>query len=243
MIKIAFYFLIVVNSGLLAWQLWFKDDGSALLSDPINNDLPSIKLVKEVKVSSRSSKHTPSKSSFDCLTLGPFVDRQESQSALAWLSDRDAQAHQRVEKESKRLGFWVHLKKFDSRSEANDVVERLKSDGFDDVYVETDGDVRNTVSLGLFREYARAQDRVATLRDLGVDPVIAEKHRDNQTYWVDFWRLPDNDALSDEALSNFDLISDRIVRATSSEQCDKKDLTPNMIQDLVPGLPEGFLSQ
>lgn len=238
MIRAAFYFLTVLNCGLLAWQLWFKDDGTRQLSNPVSGDLPSIKLVSEVQATSRTPTRRSDRGSqqFECLALGPFVEREEARAAMTWLDERNVEGKQRIEKEQVRLGFQVSLPQFETRSEAMDMEEQLRADGVDDIYVETDGELRNTVMLGLFSERKRADKRAAAIRELGVNPEIKERSREAFTYWIDFWRLPRNKEITDEALSSFKLSDDRIVRAGSSEQCDKDRIARETLMDIAPEL-------
>ena len=121
-----------------------------------------------------------------CQTLGPFSEREAASAAAARLGGFGLPARPRAVDASERLGFWVHPPPAADREAAGSVVEALRSAGVRDYYVVVDGDARNAVSLGVFRERAGAEQHAARLRAMGFQVEVGERLRESTAWWVDF---------------------------------------------------------
>lgn len=121
-----------------------------------------------------------------CVGVGPFVSLRQASDAAALLNEAGRTTAQRVEEAQVWVGHWVHLPAYGSRAEAVAVVEELREKGVKDIYIEPSGELKNSVSLGLFTELARAEIRAGKVRKLGeVSPQIRNRSRDGLVYWID----------------------------------------------------------
>lgn len=121
-----------------------------------------------------------------CQALGPFADRETALAAAARLNGLGLPARPRAVDASERLGFWVHTPPAPSREAAAAVVEQLRRAGVRDFYVVVDGDTRNAVSLGVFRQRDGAEQQAGRLRAMGFDVEIGERRRESTAWWLDF---------------------------------------------------------
>ena len=83
------------------------------------------------------------------------------------------------------MGYWVHLPAYPSRAAAVAAVTGLREQGIDDIYIEPAGERRNTVSLGIFSDRARADAHAGRIREVGVEPAVADRYRQDEVYWID----------------------------------------------------------
>ena len=121
-----------------------------------------------------------------CVGVGPFVSLRQASEAAAVLNQAGLTTSQRVEESQVWVGHWVHLPSYPSREAAVLVVERLRKEGVKDIYIEPSGELKNTISLGLFTELERAEIRAGKVRKLGgVKPQIRNRSRDGLVYWID----------------------------------------------------------
>ncbi len=120
-----------------------------------------------------------------CVSIGPFLDLPAAADAAAKLRDAGYSPRQHLLESEIWIGHWVLLPPLGSRDEAVAVVERLRELGVNDLYIEPAGAVRNGVSLGLFSDRARAETRVATIRQHGYQPVVRDRSRTADVYWID----------------------------------------------------------
>ncbi len=121
-----------------------------------------------------------------CVGVGPFASLSEASDAAAMLAEAGLSTSQRVEESKVWVGHWVHLPPYPTRDEAVVVVERLRREGVKDIYIEPSGELKNTISLGLFTELERAEIRAGNVRKLGdVRPQIRHRSRDGLVYWLD----------------------------------------------------------
>ena len=72
--------------------------------------------------------------------------------------------------------------------------------GISDLYIENTGPERNAVSVGLFRDRARAEIRAGRVRRLDVVPQISDRYRTG-TVWRVHFQLPPGLPLDAERFS------------------------------------------
>ncbi|MEM7081203.1 MAG: hypothetical protein AAF465_00480 [Pseudomonadota bacterium] len=121
-----------------------------------------------------------------CVGVGPFTSLRQASEAAALFNDAGVQTAQRVEEAQVWVGHWVHLPSYPTREAAIAVVETLREKGVKDIYIEPSGELKNTISLGLFSNLERAEVRAGNVRKLGdVKPQIRNRSRDGLVYWID----------------------------------------------------------
>ncbi len=121
-----------------------------------------------------------------CISVGPFVSLRQASEAAALLNQAGLTTSQRAEESQVWVGHWVHLPSYPSRAAAVEVVEELRKQGIKDIYIEPSGELKNTISLGLFTELERAEVRAGRVRQLSdVSPQIRNRSRDGLVYWID----------------------------------------------------------
>ena len=120
-----------------------------------------------------------------CVSVGPFLNLEQASEAESLMSNSGLTTKQRGEESEVWVGHWVFLPAYPSRSAAVAAVEKLREEGVKDIYIEPSGALKNTVSLGLFTDMARAEIRAGRVRRLGVRPQIQDRKRDGLVYWVD----------------------------------------------------------
>jgi len=81
------------------------------------------------------------------------------------------------------VGHWVQLEPVQTRAEADQVVARLAAGGLPDAYVlQTTAPF--SISLGVFRDRARADAIAATATRLGFKPALTDRYRSGVQYWL-----------------------------------------------------------
>ena len=143
-----------------------------------------------------------------CVGLGPFRDLSTAATAAASLRRLDIPSAQRVAQGEIWAGYWVHMSGLASRDVAREVLTGLRENGITDSYIVPGGDNDHTISLGVFREESRAEQRTGSLRELGFEVELSERFRTGTVYWVDFELAPEQKV----DLKDFESIPGRIVR-------------------------------
>jgi hypothetical protein len=85
-----------------------------------------------------------------------------------------------------QAGYWVLIPQQASRRDAIKIVKRLENSGVSDLWRFTSGELVHAISLGLFRDQARAADRKREIDALGFESVIQPRHRQKTNYWLSF---------------------------------------------------------
>ncbi|HET9678937.1 MAG TPA: SPOR domain-containing protein [Gammaproteobacteria bacterium] len=134
-----------------------------------------------------------------CAALGPFYAPDQAAAGAARLRDLGFEPTVRQTGGQLRSGYWVYLPPFTSREDAKIVAARLREQGIEDMFIVSDAENRNAISLGLYSTAERADRRAAFLGKLGYTPRIAERFRDATLYWLDY-REPVGEPLDVSAL-------------------------------------------
>lgn len=128
----------------------------------------------------------PRVSTGSCYTLGPFVEEDAARQVVNDLAGLEVDAAIRETKKRRPTSYWVYLAGFKDRAQAQEAVNDLKAGGVKDYYIETVGEYRNTISLGLYTYRSRAAIRADNIRELGFDPQIRPNLRNVAEFWIDF---------------------------------------------------------
>jgi hypothetical protein len=120
-----------------------------------------------------------------CISVGPFRDVSEAAHAATTLRTAGYDPRQRVAEGDVWAGVWVYLPLPPARSNAEQLLAKLKAGGIDDAMEMPGPNEGSVVSLGLYSEPKRAQARVAQAQALGFNPGIADRKRTGNVYWID----------------------------------------------------------
>ena len=144
-----------------------------------------------------------------CLSIGPFLDVAEAARAAATLRGGGYQPRQRVAEGDVWAGEWVYLPMPAAPAAAAQLRTKLQAGGIDDALEMPGPDDLPVVSLGLFSEPKRAGARIQLARSLGLNPVVADRKRTGDVYWIDVNLKPTDGNLNPADLEGQ---SGRIVR-------------------------------
>ena len=121
-----------------------------------------------------------------CYSIGPFAAEETARQAAEALTGVDPDVEVREARQRRPTSYWVYLTGFDGPGQAREAVDELKAGGVRDYYIETVGEYRNTISLGLYTYRSRAAKRADDIRKLGFDPQIRPNLRSVIEYWIDY---------------------------------------------------------
>jgi hypothetical protein len=178
--RLFFYSLVAANIVLLGYA-WLRAPASnpdaVLLNQQIDADKVQIMPPKPLlEPTARSA----------CLEWGPFATGELKAALTAAeglqpgisLSQREVQTV---------VGYWVYIPPLETRSEVDRKIAELRSLGVQEYYaVESQGAMRNAISLGIFRTEEAANAYLERLRERGVRSARAgsREHRVTQTVLV-----------------------------------------------------------
>jgi hypothetical protein len=175
-----FYMLLLANLALLGYA-WFgpphTNPDAELLNQQINPDKvrsisPKPLVVPTVKTA--------------CLEWGPFGtgEVKAAQVALDALQPEIVVSQREVQT---AVGFWVYIPPLETRTEVDRKIAELRKLGVEEYYaVESQGAMRNAISLGIFKTEEAANAYLERLREKGVRSAHAgsREHRVTQTVLV-----------------------------------------------------------
>ncbi|HET6604126.1 MAG TPA: SPOR domain-containing protein [Xanthomonadaceae bacterium] len=119
-----------------------------------------------------------------CLEIGPFRTRADLRRAFNALMPAVERIQYRETRARSERGFWVLIPAFEDRERALVTARELSARGIADYYVVTAGENENTISLGLFREQANAQERRDAVVALGFPAEIRDRTEEVPHYWI-----------------------------------------------------------
>lgn len=218
--RLVLMLLVLANLGVFAWSQWYSEvAGNRMPQGRVDaghgERLVLVSERGETPSDSTGLAHTapgPAHQDADspegkpevapqavCATVGPFDQLDLARLAQQRLAELGKGARIRESGGQIRSGFWVHLPPFASRNAAKQVEAELRERGVRDLFIVTESEQRNAISLGLFTTPDRADQRAAEIGRLGFTPRVSERFRDATVYWVDF-RESDDEPLEPESI-------------------------------------------
>jgi cell division septation protein DedD len=197
--RAAALFLIIVNLAYFGWATLVDEPRNALTPSQLDPNATRLVLASERKAASPPESNgrstatqvaTAVAADSKCVSVGPFQDLTSATQASATLTSAGHASRQRLEPGQLWVGYWVHVPGFQNREEAEGAVLRLKQHGIDDVYISLGGAAdsqpsTNVVSLGVFKEFERAQRLLQEAKNLGFAAQVSDRTRAGSVYWVD----------------------------------------------------------
>lgn len=139
---------------------------------------------------------TSAKRSYRCLAVGPFTTQVDLRTTRTALASRTVRSRQRQEQTTESHGWRVFLPAQDTRELALAQAKRLEAKGIKDYFVvSAQGELQNSVALGLFHDPANARKRRDEVIAAGFPARMSERTETTPVWWLDVV-VPD-DANSD----------------------------------------------
>ena len=187
--------LLTMNLGVALW-LWLRPVPEPVESQVrMDGETPSLVLLSEEESEPGSTETlaepdsppepTPGMDRLACVEIGPFLTQADLRRAMNAFTPSAERLQFRETRALASRGYWVYLPAQGSRDAALAAARELSGKGLRDYYVVTAGERENTISLGLFRELANAQQRHDQVRAMGFDAQLQPRSDEIPNYWID----------------------------------------------------------
>ena len=120
-----------------------------------------------------------------CVTIGPFRERGDADSAQARYAGDGMRARIRETAGQIFVGHWVQIREISSREESNRMLGVLAEGGLPEAYAVETEDEGLKISLGLFGSLDSAEKVELQAQSLGFDADITPRLREGQVFFVD----------------------------------------------------------
>lgn len=129
-----------------------------------------------------------------CARIGPISGQAAAATLFENLSSMIDKPLLTVATEERRPVFWVHIPPFGSVDEAKEVVARLKTRGIESFVITEPEELRNGVSLAVFRTSERSDQMLGELGGLGYEVAVHEKPGTDAEYVIEGQAMVDPEA-------------------------------------------------
>lgn len=163
--------LIVANMLYFGWAHWAGSNRAQLT-------VPLASKPAKPAVPPRPPPPPP------CATLGPFDNEVLAEQAQRALEGGGWGILRRSTRLQVNDGYWVHVDNLGSTQRQARVVNAILRAGIKDAFAMPD-DEQFRVSVGIFKDENRAEDRAARVQRLKFDAVVTERMRDASVFWLD----------------------------------------------------------
>ncbi|MEY2855582.1 MAG: hypothetical protein RL030_2714 [Pseudomonadota bacterium] len=171
MIRVLVLMLVAANLLLFAWMALIGDDRPRLQAVTI--------APRSVPLPPEAPPPPP-----PCTTLGPFAGEVAAESLQRQLEGSGWGVARREMKQQVTDGYWVYVAGLTSAADQARVLRALRRTGIQDAFVMPE-DPEFRVSVGIFSEQPRAEDRARRVRVLKLDAQVMERMRDTTITWLD----------------------------------------------------------
>lgn len=196
-----FITLVFINLLLLAffWQNKERVENGLPKVVDISTKGKNIVLLSELAeplAPTTPTRTQPQKRADLCYVAGPFADRIDGRhlQARATALGFNASLNEVTVKSDTPTEYWVYVPPRPSREQALSTLRELQKRNFDS-YIITQGDLREGVSLGLFRNKDSAYTLQKNVTAVGIETEVKVVTEDVVEYWVE---IKDSAQLSEE---------------------------------------------
>jgi hypothetical protein len=139
--------------------------------------------------------------------------------------------------EQQREGYWVYVDTPNSNVQAR-TLNTIRASGIKDAFAMPD-DPQFRVSVGVFQDEDRAEDRASRVQKLKLDAVVKERMREQQVIWIDVPGVA-RETLADGRLAATGLPLDRLrVEACPQPTPEPAAAVSPTTVPLAPTAPDG----
>ena len=125
-----------------------------------------------------------------CVTVGPFRDNNDAESALTQYAGEGMRASSRSMQGTIFVGHWVMIREVPDRDTGNQMLDTLREGGLGDAYLVSTEDEGLSISLGLFGDLERAEKVELQAKSLELPADITPRTREGTVYFVDIGLPP-----------------------------------------------------
>lgn len=193
-VRLIFFALLLVNLLYLGWAEWIDVPAPPPASSIAG--LPRLTLVSDLPPAKRAAlakKMSLETAPPQCVSVGPFEDPAIAARAATVLQAKSFAPKERPAESPGVRRFWVYLDGFKSDAGEMRVLHRLERGGIDDAEAMPADAGGRKVSLGLFSDHTRAENRAKVVRAMGFKPAMTERTLPGTVYWLDL-TLPNGSA-------------------------------------------------
>jgi hypothetical protein len=208
-----FLALLLANLAFVAWTRWFAqpesptrplrgpgeelslfDEGptasgpsvAGAIRDSRSADETSLRREEAFSASAaETSVESEAAAPFRCRNMGPFAAVEDAESAMTTLQSLGHSASMRMTNSETWRGRWVYIDAIPTRAEAQEIARAFSDAGITEAYVISGADSGNLVSLGIFSETQRAEQRRDEAIELGYRPVVVDRTQQSEGYWLE----------------------------------------------------------
>ena len=128
-----------------------------------------------------------------CVGIGPFSELARFTQIMTILGSAGYAPTQRSEDGDVWLGHWVYLENVTTQGQADTLNAVLAEHGISDTYFDPSGAQGEVLSLGVFREFNRAETVRIRVLALGFAPEMTDRTRPGTLYWADLTLATEED--------------------------------------------------
>ncbi len=206
MIRIVVLVLAAANLLYFGWAHW------------VDRADPGLTAVAATQSKPQAAAAPPPPAPAPCATIGPFTTELDTLAAEQKLTAVGWGLARREVTEQQRDGYWVYVDTSDSNAQAR-TLNAIRASGIKDAFAMPD-DRNFRVSVGIFQDEDRAEDRASRVQRLKLDAVVRERTRDQQVIWIDVPGVA-RETLSDGRLAATGLPLDRLRVESCPEAAPK----------------------
>lgn len=185
LVRYIFASLVVMNLGLLSWQIFFSGWNSSTAMEDESDGAERFRRL--MLLSERDSglvwdEFSPR--SPRCHAWGPYSDRPSAERAKLRIRRLDVPAWAgRLETPGEGFDYMVYVAPAPSRELAVRTLRELEAMGVDS-HIVTQGELAGAVSLGIHAMKDEAENISRQIVDWGYDVVVKQVPRSRVSYWV-----------------------------------------------------------
>jgi flagellar biosynthesis GTPase FlhF len=121
-----------------------------------------------------------------CGILGPIGDRQKAGSAEEILQNAGIEVWVNEQSERTKIGYWVVIPALENTEQVQEKIQELADAGIKDIWVFQAGELKNSISLGMFSQEENANNYSQVAASKGFDTELRPRYLNKKRYRLGF---------------------------------------------------------
>jgi len=125
-----------------------------------------------------------------CVTIGPFKDPGDADSAVLEYRDQGMKTARRQGVGQVFIGHSVQVENVENRKVGNEMLKKLAEQGLNDAFIVGNDETGYSIAIGIFGQIENAEKVELQARAAGFDVEVSPMMRDANVYFVDIGLPP-----------------------------------------------------
>lgn len=143
-------------------------------------------IIENEKDLIQTNKISQNKSSESCIQIGFFKKEQNIDKVASVLKSLGVIPEIKHNTHKEKLGFWIIYPAQKTMDKSIELMDKVRSKGYDNAFLFTDGENKGAISLGMFSNFKNASNHLQKLIKKEIPATIVPRNKETKEYFIEY---------------------------------------------------------